>query len=179
MPLSDLLDDHLPAFAPIEDLMLAIFRPLEDEIPGLVVCTKIPANASLPLIMVRREPGAFSSDSFGNARDSRFLDRAVVKVDTFVGGIDADADSALLQDIIRRRFFTVLKRQTTYPGMGHLVYLKLSAPAHSTSDWATSTGVVQYASLPKGWKRYESTYGLIVKPDFNSSRDPLDPIVAE
>ncbi len=168
--LNDLLNG--PQFAPVEDLLLELLWPLEDEIPGLTIRSLIPEGVECPFVLVRREPGAYSSASFGLAGDDRYLQRAVVKVNTFTDDPDGDAKGALLQDVIRRRLSACWRRQITVPGMGSIARIQTSAPAQRVSDWATSTGVVQYANLPKGAHRYEATYGLVVRPS-TTSRDPL------
>lgn len=170
MPLDDLLNG--PQFAPVEDLLLELLWPLEDEIPGLIIRSLIPDGVTCPFVLVRREPGAYSSASFGFAGDDRFLMRSVVKVNTFTADPDGDAKGALLQDVIRRRLSACHHRQVVVPEMGSIARIQTSAPAQRVSDWATSTGVVQYANLPKGAHRYEATYGLVVRAA-HTTRNPL------
>ena len=57
-----------------------------------------------------------------------------------------------------------MDRQDGYPDLGYLNHMNLWSQAARVSDYATSTGVVQYASLPNGVVRYESIYQFIVRP---------------
>lgn len=170
MALIDLLEGQ--QFGPVEDLLLELLWPLEDEIPGLMIRSLIPDDVTCPFVLVRREPGAYSSASFGLAGDDRFIERAVVKINTFTQDPDGDARGALLQDVIRRRLQACWWRQIVVPGLGAIARIQTSAPAQRVSDWATSTGVVQYANLPQNSHRYEATFGLAIRPS-RTSRDPL------
>lgn len=168
------LDFDAPLFAPPEDILLAIFRPLEAEIPGLVVTSRIPDDEDMttPMILCRSGTGSWNSDSF-QGDETRFVRRFIADIQVFTDDPEGDKKAALLSELAYQRLRTVQRRQIVFPGLGHLAYVRTSTPAHQVPDWATSTGVNQYANLNKGMYRYEAKYGIAVRPDFNS------PVTAE
>lgn len=177
--LSDLIDDEFaPEFGAVEDYLLAVLRPLEAEVPDLRVVAYIEADDAFSEhqnhILARRVPGAFANASFGS-NEERFVQRGMIRIETFTNdGQDGNGDlrGSKLQEICRRRLLTVYRKQVVVPGVGHLCELRNSSPAHRTSDWQSSTGVVQYANLPHNMHRYETTYGIIMRPASN----PVDPL---
>lgn len=171
------LDDLLggdPTFAPVEDLVVALLKPVEQFVPGLRISPWIEnySGYHLPYVVVRREAGAFASDVFGDP-DTTFVQRAVIHIETFTADPDGDRKGAWLQEILRVRLRTCWKKGIVVPGLGHIGRVRVSSPPHRATDWATSTGVVQYANLPKNTHRYEATYGLITRPPLDVQPDPL------
>lgn len=158
-----------PFFQPPEDFLLAVFRGLETEIPGLVVVDEVPPDSAFttPLLLVRGENGAWTSDSY-SGNDQRFVRRFIADVQTFTAGLNGDRKGGLLSEIAHQRLRRALVDQTVYAGLGHISSVRINIPAHGVPEWATSTGPNQYATLSKGVYRYEANYGITVRPDFQN-----------
>lgn len=138
---------------PVEDLLLAL---LPSELPGIKVRSLIADDQDFPLVMPRR-----SGDWGEWEGDPRFLDACQVDFHVFAEGLDADTDGALLSEALRVILLDC--RNKVVPGKGHLTKVVLTRSAQRVSDWATATGPVQYADLPTGVVRYQSTYRLEIK----------------
>lgn len=170
--LDELLDGTVAFLAP-EDLILGYLKPLEGVVPNLKVGTWIAEDQTFPFVKVRVENAAQASGSFGG-REVRWLRRAVFTVETFTQDPDGDYAGSRLQDIVVRRMLSAFVKQEVVPGVGHMGDFVILDPPHRASDWATSTGIVQYASLPQGVHRYESAFLIAHRPDMTTSIDPLD-----
>lgn len=159
------LDDlPFPAFGPPEDLLLAVFRPLELAIPNLKVRSFIEDDLfSCPYLMVRAGKGSWNSDSFGS-NDTRFTRRTIVDVQSWTEDPDGDEKGAALQELARLTLFAAWRKQVVYPGLGSIGFARVSSPARRASDWATSTGSNQYANLPRGTARFQALYGVTMRP---------------
>jgi hypothetical protein len=167
-----------PIFASPEDLLLAILKPLEDEIPGLKVRTMIEDDTfTTPYVMVHAGSGAWVSDSFANA-DNRLWRRFLADVQVWTSGRDAEEKAWLLHELVRRKIQHSFDSQTVYPGLGHLAGFRTNSPAHKTPDWATATGVNQYANLPKGMVRYQAMYGMAMRPPLGEHSLNADDLAA-
>ena len=154
-------------FASTTNLVLALLKPLEGEVPGLKVRSLLESEFTLPYVLVRAVSGAWGSDSF-HGSDRRFLQRAVVDVQTFTDGINADTAGDALSELCYQVLFAAKQKGTLVPGVGYLNFIRTSTAARRVSDWATSTGVQQYANLNKGYTRYQATYGIVHRPDFSA-----------
>ncbi|WP_420312549.1 hypothetical protein ACOB87_37950 [Streptomyces sp. YS-B37] len=152
------LPAHIKALAelsPVEDLMLAILR---DGLPGIQVRSLIAKDQTFPLVLVRRDP------SFGNWQgDTRFLDAARVAVHVFCQDPDGDEDAAILSEAVRVVIRDAWLSQKVVPQRGHITRVDLASAPRRVTDWATSTGPVQYADLPTGVWRYEATYDIEIR----------------
>lgn len=157
-----------PAFGPIHRLGLAVLR---DWFAGVVVNgrpirvgSRIPEDLSeyMPFVMVRadRRSGAATSSS----SDERFIKTSLLSIETFTTGVNAENDGYDLQESCRLALWEAWRNQTTIPDAGSISRVISSSEAALVSDYATSTGVVQYASLPKGAARTEAIYQLYVRP---------------
>lgn len=150
------LPDDIKALAelsPVEDLLLAILR---DGLPGIQVNTLIAQHQTFPLVLIRRQPTFGQWDG-----DARFTDAARVAIYTFCEDPDGDEDAAILGETVR-----VILRDAVnvvVSGRGHLTRVQLNSSPRRVTDWATSTGPVQYADLPTGIYRYESLYDLDIR----------------
>lgn len=129
---------------------------------GIHVGTLYSPGLEPPVIMVRRErrSGAVGLRDY----DDRHLQSAIISINTITSGVDADELCEELQEACRVAIRQAQQDQTIVPGVGHIAYIQSSITPSRVSDWATSTGVVQYAALPKGWVRYESVYLLMLRP---------------
>lgn len=155
-----------PIYGSVEDLMLGILRPFFEG-TGVNILSYLEEDMPLPAVIARQDRKSGAVSHFTD--DPRFLMPALLAVDTIAGGMNADQDSADLQEAVRHAIFDAHYRQIVIPGVGYISHISHTTKASRVSDWATSTGVVQYASLPKGAVRYESNYRLILRPDQNQA----------
>ena len=151
----------LPVFGSTDDLLLGIFHKFFEG-QGVHIGTLWSEDLQPPIIMARRErrSGTISNKS----SDDRFLQPAIVAVNTITAGLDADEEGEELQEACRIALRQAQQTQLVIPDAGVISRIENSSPTSRVSDWATSTGVVQYASLPKTWVRYESIYRLLIRP---------------
>ena len=139
----------------VEDVMLALLRA---RIPDIETQALIAPNQTAPLILPRRSPEA------GRWRgDTRFVDAAYVDVQVFCDGDEADADAQALSEAVRVAIRDSWREHEVFPGLGHITWQEMTISPHRRPDWATATGPVQYADLPAGWVRYESTFYLEIR----------------
>lgn len=141
--------------SPVEDVALAILRR---RIPEVRSQSLIEDDQQVPFILVRRSP-----ELTGWRGDPRFTDVASIDIECIVEGPDADEDAALLSEVVRCAFRDAWLENDIYPGLGHLTNHEMTISPHRTPDWATATGPVQYADLPTGFTRYESTHRLDIR----------------
>lgn len=129
--------------------------------------TLVTANMPIPSIIARRERRSGTIDN--RSTDERFLRSSVISINTFTGGADADADGEDLHEAINHALRVAQLEQWVIPNAGVINHLENSTTPSRVADWATSTGVVQYASLPKGWVRYESIHRILIRPPHQST----------
>lgn len=146
----------LAELSPVEDLIIALLRP---GLAGIPVQTLINDNQAFPLVLVRR------GDNFGNwGGDLRgFMDDAELIIHAFAEDPDGDEDAAILAEAVRVVLRDAWLSNTVIPGRGHLTGMKMTSPPRRVSDWATSTGPVQYADLPTGVHRYEIRFEVAIR----------------
>lgn len=164
----------IPEFGPSEDLVLRLLRdyfygdPMAlSRPPGAgrhdpEIVTLLPQDQVFPTILIRRDKRSGSQNI--RVENQRYMQTMVATFETFTQGLEADRDGALLQESVRHALQRAVDRQDGYPDLGYLNHMNLWSQAARVSDYATSTGVVQYASLPNGVVRYESIYQFIVRP---------------
>lgn len=151
----------IPIFGSADELMLGILRPFFAG-KEVHVGSLFSSGLEPPIVIVRRERRSGTQGL--SASDDRFIQPVVISINTITAGVDADEIGEELQEACRIAIRQAVINQTVVPGAGHITRLENAITPSRVSDWATSTGVVQYASLPKGWVRYESVYRLIVSP---------------
>lgn len=145
----------LAELSPVEDIFLHILR---EGLPGIHVQSIIELHQEFPMVFMRRMP------SFGDwGGDPRFTDSALVAVHTLCEDPDGDEDAAILAEAVRVVLRNAWLAQTNVPGRGHFIHVELQSAPRRTSDWATSSGPVQYADLPTGVWRYESIYQVEIR----------------
>lgn len=157
---------HIPVFGSTDGLLMAIFREFfagQDIKIGTLYTEDMPT----PTLIARRERRSGNGEMRNT--DDRFMETAIVSVNTLTSGLEAEADGASLQEMCRIALRQAVMDQKAYPGLGHLAAIENSTAASRVSDWATSTGVVQYATLPKGVVRYESVFRLLIRPPVTGS----------
>lgn len=169
-----------PAFGPIHRLGLGILRPW---FAGVVVGggpvhvgSLIPENMSskLPFIMVRSDRR--SGLAIRASDDERFMKSSRLSIETFTSGLNAENDGYDIQESVRLALWDAWSKQTTVPDAGSISTILSASEAARVTDYATSTGVVQYASLPKGAVRTEAIYEVFVRPPEQSSiKNPFIP----
>lgn len=156
----------LPVFGAVEDLLLGILRPFfagtdakveAAYYEGMQLPTVIPLHA-------RRSGGVTYQGA-----DQAFTEASLIEVNTICEGPEADMQNAELQEACRHALLLAQRKQLVVPGVGVLNRIQASTKATRQTDWATATGLVQYATLPAGAIRYEAVYKLLLRPDPNAS----------
>jgi len=148
---------NLIEMSPVEDLLLELLR---DGLPDTAVQTLINGKQTFPFVMLR------STGSWGTWQgDERFIDSSTIEVHAFCKGINADADANLLSEAVR----VILRdsRNKVVPDKGHLISVEMLDRPSRSPDWATSVGPVQYADLPTGVERWETTYRVTIRKPAN------------
>lgn len=141
---------------PVEDLLLPLLRT---GLTNVNVYSTIPDEEDpFPFVIVRRD---FSQMHWRG--DMHFIDSAYVAIDTFTQDPDGDEQGAVLSEACRIVLRDAWLNQTVVPGLGHLTHVQLINEPRRVSDWATSTGPVQYADLPNGVWRYETVYRIKIR----------------
>ena len=169
-----MLTHPIPEFGPAEDLLLRILRqyfygdPLAlSRPPGSgptdpEIVTLLPQDQVFPTVLIRRDKRSGSQNI--RVENQRHMQSMVATFETFTQGLEADREGSMLQESVRHALQGAVDRQAGYPDIGYLNHMSLWSQPARVSDYATSTGVVQYASLPNGVVRYESIYQFIIRP---------------
>lgn len=143
---------HVAEYLPIEDVLLPMLRP---RLHGVPVYSLVPdVDDPFPFVLVRRDHSLqhWRGDSRG------FVDQAYVQVDTLTQDPDGDEQGAILSEAVRVAMRDLVRESVTLPSGVSLAEARLLTAPRRVSDWATATGPVQYADLPTGAWRYESSY---------------------
>lgn len=163
----------LPEFGPAEDLLLRVLRqyfygdphtidPPDGTESAPYIRTLLSDEPEFPLLLVRRDKR--SGGQTLNIDDQRHALSAVFTIESLCQGDEADVDSASLQEAARVALQSAVEDQVGWPDLGYLNHVNVWSQPARVSDYATSSGVVQYASLPTGVLRYESIYQFIMRP---------------
>lgn len=142
-------------FAPVEEVLLPVLR---NRIPGIDIKALYEDDQTFPVVLVRRV-----NPVQGWPGDPRFLDVAVVDIECLCEGLEADRDAALLSDAVRVALHRAWQEQDVIPDRGGVSFVHMFIPPHKVPDWATSVGPVQYADLPQGVVRYESSFRVDIR----------------
>jgi len=140
---------------PVEDMLLAILRRGLPEVP---VVSLIANNPPPHFILIRRLSGLNEWSG-----DPRFTDSGRFFVHTFTQDPDGDYKGAVLSEAVRVILRTAWLEHWTIPGQGSVIQIQMLSEPSRKTDWATSSGPVQYADLPNGYWRYESTYSIKIR----------------
>jgi hypothetical protein len=157
---------NLPVFGSTDGLLMAIFREFFAG-QDIQIGTLFVEGIEAPAIIARRERRSGNGER--GSGDDRYLEPAVVSINTLTSGLEAESDGYALQEMCRIALRQAQLEQKTYPGLGHISKIENSTAASRVSDWATSTGIVQYATLPKGVSRWEANYRLLIRPPVSGS----------
>jgi hypothetical protein len=164
----------LPVFGSTDGLLMAIFREFFAG-QAIDIGTLFTEGVSTPAIIARRERRSGNGER--HSGDDRYIEPAVVSINTLTSGLEAENDGAALQEMCRIALMQSQLEQKAYPGLGHISTIENSTAASRVSDWATSTGIVQYATLPKGVVRFESVFRLLIRPPVTGSvNNPFRPL---
>lgn len=145
----------LVELSPIEDIALAILRDGLVDVPSFSLIPEAPPSL---FVLVRRD-AAFG----GWEADQRFTDFGRIRIDTFTADPDGDEKGALLSEAVRVVMREAWLSHKHIPGRGYITRIDMTAEPSRKTDWATSSGPVQFADLPTGFWRYESKYALRIR----------------
>jgi hypothetical protein len=153
-------DIQIPVFGSTDELLLKL---LQDFFEGqnIHIGTLYSEEIEPPMILARAERR--SGGIADNVSDERFLHPVLVSISTITSGIDADEVAEELQEAVRICLRQAQINQTVVPNGGVINRITNASSPSRVSDYATSSGVVQYASLPRGWVRFESIWRLILR----------------
>ena len=144
-------------FKPVEDLIVPILR---DALPDIPVHSLIWNDQQVPSILVRR------LSTFGNWNGyPRLVDVSMLAIQCYTQDPDGDRDGAFLSEAVRVALRDAALRHALVPGVGWLSLCDMISAPRRSADWAPSQGPVQYADLPQGVWRYETTYSITSRPD--------------
>lgn len=132
--------------------------------PYVQIASSYQQNMQTPLVLAinTRRTGL---DAYGN-NDEMFMRSAIMEINTVTDGIDAETDGIQIHESVKQALVTARLKQTHYPGLGILNDVSSPLTATRQTDWATSTGPVQYSKLPEGAVRYEARYKMIIRPSY-------------
>lgn len=162
------MSEAAPVFGEVDKLLLDLFREAFDGM-NVHVGTRFSEKLHPPMVLARNEKR--SGSAFITRGDSRFVKPELITLNTFGEGVNADKLAGQLQEACRIALMDAWQTQRYFPGSGTISTLELASPGSRVSDFATSTGVVQYAALPAGWERYESVWRLQIRPPKQSEID--------
>ena len=143
------------AFFPYEDILAAMFQRV---FPELRFETYVPEVLTYPLIT-----GARFTPQGGWSGDPRFIDSGPVRINVFCAGPDADVEAFLISEAIRVMMLEASLERWNFPGLGSIVNITMSTEPADVNDWATATGIVQFADLPEGVIRFETVYQMTIR----------------
>ena len=143
------------AFFPYEDILAAMFQRA---FPELMFETYVPEVLTYPLIT-----GARFTPQGGWSGDPRFIDSGPVRINVFCDGPDADVEAFLISEAIRVMMLEASLERWNFPGLGSIVNITMSTEPADVNDWATATGIVQFADLPEGVIRFETVYQMTIR----------------
>lgn len=142
-------------FYPYEDLLVEMFKY---GLPELQFKTLIPERMTYPLVVGRRflKQGAWSGDP-------RFIDKGPVRINVFTEGQYAEDQGFFISEAIRVMMLKAKLEKWRFPGIGSIVNIEMETEPSDESDWATASGIVQFADLPKHVKRRETVYRMTIR----------------
>ncbi|WP_263729962.1 hypothetical protein [Cellulomonas sp. SG140] len=143
--------------SPIEDFMLALLR---EDFPDIPIYSLIPKTPTFPFIVVRRghRMGGWNGDP-------RFTDAALVELQVFAQDPDGDEAAALISEAVRVALRDAWLSHRVIPGRGSVIEITMTEEPSRVTDWATSSGPVQFADLPSGVWRYETHYLVSIRKE--------------
>lgn len=147
--------------SPVEDMILYVLR---DKLADVPVFTLIPEDPPDMFALVRKD------DPIAPSRvDEHALGYADFFINVFATDPAGDIKAALISEAIRVVLRDAWLDKLYVPQRGWIIRTRETSPATRVTDWATSSGPVQYADLPAGFTRYESKFSVKWRRDINSS----------
>lgn len=159
-------DVHIPMHGSVDELILKVLGDFFAE-HGIHVGSLYSEEIEPPMILARAERR--SGGMADSIHDDRFLYPALISVSTITSGVDADQIGEELQEAVRIALRQAQLDQIVVPNGGTISQITNNSLPSRVSDYATSTGIVQYASLPQGWVRWESIWRIVVRPPEQST----------
>lgn len=132
--------------------------------PFVQVASSYEQNMQTPVVLAinTRRTGL---DAYGN-NDEAFLRSAIMEINVVTDGLNAESDAVQIHESVKQAFIISQRQQIHYPELGILNTVSSPLTATRQTDWATSTGPVQYSKLPEGTVRYEARYKMIIRPPY-------------
>ena len=157
---------HTPVHGSTDELLLHILQNFFEG-QGIHIGTLFSEEIDPPMIIARAER---RSGGMADAiHDERYMHPVLFSVSTITSGVDADQVGEELQEAVRIALRQAQLEQITVPNGGTLSRITNSILPSRVADFATATGIVQYASLPAGWVRFESVWRAIIRPPAQST----------
>lgn len=151
---------QIPIFGSTDELLLSVFQEFFQG-QEIHIGTLFSEDIQPPMIIARAER---RSGTIGNVvSDDRYLHPVIISVSTITDGVDADEMGEELQEAVRIALRQAHLNQVVVPNGGSISQITNASMPVRVSDYATSTGIVQYAGLPAGQVRYESIWRLILR----------------
>lgn len=143
-------------FYPFEDILVEIFkRGLE----GVKFVTYIAEDIEdYPYVT-----GFRFTPQAGWSGDPRFIDTGLIRINVFTSGEHAEDEGFFISEAIRVMMLQAHLERWHFPGVGSVLNIEMTVEPTESTDWATSTGVVQFADLPKGVLRSETVYRMTIR----------------
>lgn len=146
-------------YQPVEVALLAILRP-ELEPRGIKVHANVPGRPRIPFVLVRKLtfPGNWKGDPRG------LVNKSQVAIHVYTQNPDGDLKGVVLGEIVSSILQDASDNHWSDPLFGAITKIEMKNEPTRQSDWATSSGPVQYADLPEGAWRYEAHYEITTRP---------------
>jgi len=156
----------IPIFGSTDELLLKLLQDFFQD-QDIHIGTLFSEEIDPPMIIARadRRSGAIS----GELADDRYVHPVIVSISTITSGVDADEIGEELQEAVRICLRQAQMNQTVVPNGGVINRITNTSAPVRVSDYATSSSIVQYASLPHGWVRFESTWRILIRPPAQST----------
>lgn len=129
--------------------------------PEIHIGTLFSKDMKPPIIIARRDP---KNGAPGTTKDEANLRPALVTISCITEGLEAEAKGEQIMEAIHHALLMAVREQWVVQGHGSISEIRNRSPYSRKSDWQSSTGIVQYASLPKEYVRMEAVYLLMLRP---------------
>lgn len=155
----------LPIFGAVEDLMLGILRPFFQGHP-VSIETTFHGDMRLPAVVPIHTPQSSQTDM--EAGEQQFMESAVVELNTFSEGLEAERDNAQLQQACKHALMMAQRKQLVVSGVGSINRVQ-------TLSTATPQQGMGAFTIPSGVSSYQSRYRLLLRPDSSAPNPFLTP----
>ena len=142
-------------FYPFEDILHEIFKR---GLPDVNFGTFIAEDMTFPFVhgqrFLRQRPWS---------GDPRFIDHGPIRIQVFTYGPEAETEGFLLSEAVRVTLLEASLDRWHFPGVGSVLHIEMENEPSPSSDWASASGIVQFADLPKETVRYETIYNMTIR----------------